>query len=533
MTEKARNAEASSIEFVQIGRPFSNFDFIERRFGRSDTLPRLFSQVRCHGGTTMVVEELKMPAELKEENEDLRKVTGRQFRARATRLTFFTRTLTRKGELKHATDKDFIGYAIIKRDHLPEKKVPCHIYESVIRKSHHPNNFVRGEQSWECSAGDSTFTAMGFLYAQQNELTNVCAHAAVRTAAARFPDGKNLSYREMNRIVGIDHRTRKATKGLNSEEIARILESVGARCFVADFTLRKKPSAMFQRYIYGSIESGYPAIVFFGTADSHNSYHTIPVFGHTFNQDTWVPSADRSYFRIGAGTQYIPSDSWLSMFINHDDNWGSNLCIPRHYLQTKRHPAAKNRIARRSKSDVESVAFIIATVPKEVEVSPLQAEAIGADYLFTILPQLPNVNSNKWAARLARFASENQLVLRPLLITGREYTKHLGRMRDWRENRIDQAWVSAIKGLVSDRSLWMIELSVPELFLANKRKVGEVLLRADKRLGTERDLSNFIFARLPGFFALYQSGNNSKPKYWFIPSGADSHVQLYGCDAKP
>jgi hypothetical protein len=81
--------------------------------------------------------------------------------------------------------------------------------------------------------------------------------------------------------------------------------------------------------------------------------------------------------------------------------------------------------------------------------------------------------------------------------------------------------------------MWMIELSVPNLFSANKRKVGEVLLRAEVVAKPKRDFSNFLLARLPGYFALYDGGGAVKPKYQFIPSGAPSHVELYGCEERP
>ena len=46
----------------------------------------------------------------------------------------------------------------------------------------------------------------------------------------------------------------------------------------------------------------------------------------------------------------------------------------------------------------------------------------------------------------------------------------------------------------------MIELSLPELFSANLRKVGEVLVRAELLPATDRDLTSFVLARLPGYF---------------------------------
>ncbi len=76
----------------------------------------------------------------------------------------------------------------------------------------------------------------------------------------------------------------------------------------------------------------------------------------------------------------------------------------------------------------------------------------------------------------------------------------------------------------------MIELSIPELFSANKRKLGEVLLRAEGKVGHKRNMTSFILARLPGCFSLYRGGGPKKPEYSFIPSGAEGHVELFGCE---
>lgn len=537
MQRYARLTNPRWVKVQTMGRPFSNFDFIDSEFGGESTLPRLMSQVRCHGAQTMVIEKLGPSTELAEENRDLRILTGHKFQSRAYRLSFFKRKIHRNVEIRTLTNRDFIGYAVVKRDVL-FGKAQSHVYESVIKKSRHPNNCIRGEQTWKCRVEDHYFSVKGYLYAQQNKLTNVCAHAALRTVAARFHRGDELSYRKMNETVGIDHIKRKAEKGLGSDEITQILESIGVRCSVLDFTGTgtEKPPASFQKYIYGSIESGFPAIIFFGTAGSADEYHVVPVFGHTFNEDTWVPSAERYYFRVGADVTYIPSDSWLSMFVGHDDNYGSNVCIPKHYLQTKRHPTSSNHThqnkKRRSQADVDSVAFIIATLPTEIELSPIRAEVIGADYLLRMLPKLPNRRKNKWTKRLLKYAKENQLVLRPILISPQRYIKHLERISDWSGLRTNPKLLPVLRKWARNNVeyLWMIELSVPELFSANKRKLGEILLRADSKVGSERDMESFVFARLPGHFSFYQEGGASNPNYLFIASGLDTHVELYGCE---
>ena len=307
------------------------------------------------------------------------------------------------------------------------------------------------------------------------------------------------------------------------------LEAAGAKCFPADYSNPSANPPPFQKYIYGSIESGYPAIVIFGTTDPDGGLHAVPVFGHTLNQDTWVPNADFSYFKIGEGTIYIPSESWLSMFIVHDDNWGSNYCIPRHYLRPKPHPVPGQPAPAPEESVSQCVAHVISTMPKEVQLNPVRAEIIGADYLFTILPQLPPDN-NPWAQRLALYANAHMLVLRPYLLDPAEYTAHLEKVKDWKGNAVRETLIRDLRTNLTKERLWMIELSVPELFSANLRKVGEVLVRAELLPAVDRDLGSFVLARLPGYFALLAGGTPADPQYQFIPSGTEGHVELIGCE---
>jgi hypothetical protein len=254
--------------------------------------------------------------------------------------------------------------------------------------------------------------------------------------------------------IGIDHVTKVSDGGLSNDQMVAILEAAGARCTVADYTTQDPSFAPppFQKYLYGSVESGYPAIVFF--AANAGAYHAIPLFGHTFNEDMWVANAELSYFRVGAGTAYIPSESWLSTYIGHDDNWGSNYCIPRHFLYTKRHCDKWPTGPQSCVSQSDCVAYVIATMPKEVLVNPVEAEVIGADYLLSILRQIPGLSAS-WARRLEVYAKVNLLVLRPILIDCSAYSDHLTKLSDWNGNRVSPAIAKAIKG-ISHSSIWRV-----------------------------------------------------------------------------
>ncbi len=530
----ARKSVGQLEEILTIERPFSLFEYIDRHFPDVVPVQRIMSQIRTLGGNTMVVEKVENATDVAEENEDLALSEGSRPDSSTVRLSFFRKRFKTSQGLSTAKHHDFLGFAIVKSDSVGATS-RTRVFESVIRRSIHPNNCVRREKEWTCRVGASVFRVPGFLYAQQNAITNSCAHVAVKTAVSCYQSDRLLSYREMNRIVGIDHSRRKASEGLDDSEMLRILEAAGARCFVGSYTdPTANPPVPFQKYLYGSIESGFPAIICFET-ETPNQYHAILVFGHTFNEDTWVPRADSSYFRIGAGTRYIPSESWLSMFVGHDDNWGSNYCIPRAYLQQKRSCDCQHQspgVQAVCPRDTSGIAAVISTVPKEVRLSPIQAEAIGVDYLFNMLRNIP-LGSSGWDQRLKLYAANDKLVIRPILVSGKQYNDHLRRIRDWDGNKIHGIHISALKHILTENYYWLIEMSVPELFSANRRKICEVLLRSDKKPGAKRDFSNFILARFPLHFVLYDQGGPRRPQYSLVASGTQGHVELFGCEDAP
>jgi hypothetical protein len=532
MHDFARLAEGDNLEVIPISRPFSNFDFVDARFMGLETLRRIMSQVRQHGGHTMVVEQVDA-GEIREENEDIQTALPEAKHLGCWRLSFFEDSFDAERGLSEARPEGFIGYAVVKWDELPGPRTSPRVHESVIRGSRYPHNFIHGAPSWECRTGRETFRIKGYPYAQQNGVTNACAHVALKTAIARFEGGQALSHRAMNRLVGIDQAKRRGGDGLRIAEMRLVLEAAGARCIDGDFSLppREDFSIPFEKMMYGSVESGFPALlVFAAVRHGSDSHHVIPVFGHTFNEDTWVPNAEREYFSIGPATRYLPSETWVSMYLAHDDNWGSNFCIPRHYMRSPkwcpRAVSEDGQLASRCLSDEGYVEHVLATLPKEVALSAMQAEAIGADYLFTMLSDCGG-GLGAWGKRFERFSREGLLVLRSILVSGTEYAEHLGLARDWNGAGIHEERVAQLRGFGEAR-LWMVEMSVPELFQINKRKIAEVVLWADVAPGDKRDFRNLVFVRVPGHFILYVSGGADKPRYQFVPTGTSGHVELYG-----
>ena len=484
---------------------------------------RIFSQVRRNGCRTLVIEDIAGADELTWENEELQKhpEVGTLSKSVSFRLSFFDVQFT--GPVPpEVTSSNFKGYAIVRGVQSASGWKCSWVYESVVLPERITNNFIPKAPKWECCITGEDLTIQGHLYAQQNGKTNCCAHVAVRSAAATFSGTGDLLYHEMNKIIG-----GYTGGGLKNQQMVKILESVGATCFVGNFDVTQSSDPdffiPFQKYIYGSIESGYPAIIFFGVRD-HGDYHAIPVLGHTFNQDNWVPRAERGYFKIGKKIRYIPSESWLSMFISHDDNFGSNYCIPRHYLHTGSESACKECKKGNSPDTHQAcVCHVIGTMPNFIKINPIEAEAIGADYLFELKDNLPT--ESDWHKRLKFYAEESRLVLRPILVTADEYILHLESVTGWKGDKISAALLTTFRDNLSNDWYWLVELSVSELFAANKRKVGEVLIRATIDHNSKRSFDSFGLARLPGYFALY---NEEKGSFAFVPSGIDDHVELFG-----
>jgi hypothetical protein len=78
----------------------------------------------------------------------------------------------------------------------------------------------------------------------------------------------------------------------------------------------------------------------------------------------------------------------------------------------------------------------------------------------------------------------------------------------------------------------MVEVSVPEVFPTNKRKLGEILLDASRDLSPETDGASFVLARLPGYFVFFDSLDaNAEPVFSFTPNQLRSHTRLFSASS--
>lgn len=500
-----RQAPAASDEWIDVRKSqgFSNFHFVDQDFFSSSQLRRILSLVRKHDYQSMVVEEIQESdcSLLQEENQALATRCPDFQTSRVRRLLFLN------GQ-KDSEPGKLLGYAIFREDYYRNQSVPLtHVYEAVVLppRDSHSNNFLHSARDYSLSSSLGILQTSGVLYGKQNDRTYVCAQVALRTALSAILPDADISYARINELAGIDHAARKIGYGVGLAP--EDMEAVIAGCGLTYSKIAHEPGSAdhelegeFQRELYGIIESGLPALLGFELQDQ--SRHIIPVFGHTFNDDTWVADSGRHYF--GEGFGHFPSENWLSAYSVHDDNFGPYLCIPRHYISK------------------DNFRLILGLKPTPTETEAPDIEDLGLIYARALAKPLLN-NGTPWQRRFALFAEEALLVLRTILMKKEDYLSHLQEDASWKGRTIASEALTYFADHLPDY-FWMVELSAPELFSATRHKFGELLLASDGAIPEPPDFSLFLAGRIPGL-VIYKCEEDDP--FGVLPSGIQSHVPLY------
>ncbi len=515
-----RRAVASRVQPFSSDPPFSCFDWVDANIAQSESIRRCFSLARSLGMRAFMAEEIPAEGIIHEENQELKVLAPDHTMPALKRLSFWKEPITDLTAVSSTDPAALCGYAIVKHDRAPSRKRDgWHVFEAVFRKYPHEHNCVPTPGAYRLRVHDTEFTIPGILYAQQNGLNKVCAHVALRTLLSRrVPEG-DLSYAEINRLAA------KATsgaydpaEGLGPPQIRAILRNFKLAFRDIDYAEEEKISKdirlthPFQKFIYAGIESGCGALLGFRmTGPSASSgKHIIPFFGHTFNKDTWVPDADSAYFDVGGGVGYIPSESWTSSFLGHDDNFGPNLCVPRLYVKP------------------EQAEYAVELLRDGVTYSGVHAEAITLIFLYSLWPHLAK-SANPWMRRLAAAAHPDvrRVVLRAVCITKDSYLRHMREETDW-DGKWENPNLVAIFDKLLPNMLWAVEISLPHLFPANEHKLGEILLNPSVPFDPKApiDYNLFLLARLPGRVFVLKAASGGAPDFMEVPSACDSHRAL-------
>jgi len=481
-----RSTSGSAPEWFSTDGTFSNFEFVDTRFNSDPILRRILSLGRKLSYKGLLIEEIRESdcALLAEENQALAVRLTSFRRGRAFRLSLFANA-------DRAAPGEFLGYAIYKQDEVAGIRV-SHIYEAVIRppRRHRQNNFVHCERPYDVTTALGRFSVNGVLYAQQNDATFVCAHVALRTLLSSMLAAGDVSYREINRFAGVDHadparRVGNGASGLQPDQIEAVLRGFG---FTPQLIVHEPSHGLplpahveFQRLLYGYLESNLPVLIGFELTPSNATgpgpRHIIPIFGHTFNEDLWVPEAERVYFGHNPHNRtYYPSESWLSSYVGHDDNFGPYVCLPRHYLTA------------------QSFRLLVGMLPNGTTVPPDEAEPIAFDFAAQVAATLP-FSDVPWLDRFASFCRSGLLVLRTFSLARDAYVVELRRLKDRNDLDLEPQLIDRLAAHLPER-FWVIEVSAPELFPGSRRKFGELLVAATTN--SAGGLPEVVGARLPG-----------------------------------
>ena len=520
--DRHRFVDPTSVQVSSASAPFSCFDFVDQHFPDCESARRCFSLARSHGLKTVTVEPIPAAGLIDEENTEIGTRCPGHTMGGLVRLGFWSRPFKSVAGLGKCKSDALIGYAILKRDVVPSTVLDrWHVFEAVFRKYPHRHNCMPCQRRYKVRIGGQPFSVPGLLYCQQNGLNKACAHVALRSLLSRHVPAGDIGYSAINAIAAqAGGPAFDPGSGLTVPQMRAVLTGVGMRFRDIDYVKMEKKAKdvrrtlPYQKFLYAGIESGAGALLGFrltGPAAAAGEKHIIPFFGHTFNKDTWVPDADAAYFDVGGGVGYIPSEAWTSSFLGHDDNFGPNLCAPRLYVRP------------------DQADYVVELLNSGYTYSGVQAETIALGLLYAFHHVLAG-SSNVWARRLALYAHQDvqRVVFRTVAASRDAYLRHLGSAADWGGKREDSGVVEILRGPLP-RVLWVVEVSIPHLFPANERKLGEVLLDPGGSASGAKGASNahlLLAARLPGQYLLPDGTQGGKPAFLTVPSRIVSHIPV-------
>ena len=160
-------------------------------------------------------------------------------------------------------------------------------------------------------------------------------------------------------------------------------------------------------------------------------------------------------------------------------------------------------------------------------------------WLQKLLSALPTSNLTDGVDSRATDGGRAKVVLRSLFVQKDEYLKWLADARDWTGKKECESAVGEIKKALSEMealnkpaSFWMVEFSLPHLFPANERKIGEMLFSA-VQLGEAKGKEDILFPlliRIPGYYlspVLPKIDGEVKLDFDIMESAIVSHTECF------
>jgi hypothetical protein len=498
------------------------FDLIEKELAGHNTnapLHRICTLMRKMGVEALLREDLTLTNELIEERDAyaIRNGSGITASARAVRFTFF-RKMPASGEWRELGAEDIMGYAVILT--LTTKgNIHSYVYEAVVRPPSLyidgkwrtvSNYYVHCSKVFEATVGTTSsqkhFKFPGTFFCQQNGLTHVCAHAALRIALNNWPTyvGKKITSKIINDALGIDHTAGKQIPdgGLSAPEIKLVVQTLGHQVFTAEFITN--PGIDYDEFVYPLIESSCPVVLGIVKPDIA---HVVAVLGHTLNSDRWAEA--RHTYGAFPRYPYIPTASWADHFIFSDDNFGMYMTLPtegiRNLLVPKHNPNLHAAIA-------------VGLTPLAGKISGYLAEQSAATIGNNIIISTVAPTSNRWLTHLQIKDSDRQfinpIVCRTMMCSRKQYADLMTLAEDESNNKLNPGEIDLLNKSLPDR-FWVTEISTANLYSGNKHKLGDIITLINPTDDQLRNQEYHCFAWLTGI-CWHGPGLKNAPINWSI-----------------
>lgn len=507
----------------------------------------LMRKMRARG---YVEEELDLDGELLEEEEMVKQRCGASARIKkAIRLTFFASLPSSKrwDDPEELPDERLLGYAVVVNLELPNNRYHTYLMEAVVQPQAAsfeieedgdsdtyifkiPNYYIHNVRMFETCLGTKAssrkFNIEGNFFTQQNDLTSVCAHAALRMAVNSCPkidlnkrigSGK-LTNKYINDVLGLDFTSPKRSvghyegdpeecrRGLTAQDIKRVVESFGMRLVTSNFV--EESSVEYDEYLYPIVESHYPSILEVQGWDimARTHYaHALAVMGHTLNSDRWEPEASYGYGNYPIRS-YIPACRWVCHYVINDDNYGVSVTLPSDMIRNDVVPDKNPKL---------HATRVLSIVPKRIRVTGYRAQKVAMEIAAKLIREMQVGKKEYWLEKLRQ--KKHNLVCRTLLLEGKDYRAYIDeQIKDGIFEPTD-AQYDYFKSV--GKYVWVTEVTIPNLYTGNKTKLADVLVDAG---ATQEQVDSYgcvVLAWFPGFILARVA---TSPEYWYIKK----HVPL-------
>lgn len=453
---------------------------------KAGSFHRICTLARKMGVKAVVIEDAIGREDANAELDCLESALGGTGEARAQQLTFLSRRMSHKP----INPAHVIGQCVI-------ITFPCDgversfVFEAILRELSTANglpllnNHLALKARFTLAFADQTVEIDGCYFTQQNGQTSVCAHAAVRTVL-RHMNGVAPSTADLNRLWDFQGPASRVTPQL----LRKALSANGRRVMSYDLSQpeveavdKGAPANDGGQWslICALVESGAPALLAFDAGKRVE--HVVPVAGFTLNSDEWHPTAAELYSSAKPGL--MSSSLWVDHLVIHDDMLGPYYCMSKNCFGEGNERRAGMRVLPRS-------AFVV--LPGRVQLSSQVAEAIASVNLDTLLDlaKQTKVPRGRWWDTLAK---SKRRVLRTTLVDADDYVQHIARKPGAKRGWVEPELLEDLRESLPER-FWLCEISLPQLFLGNRAKLGEIIIKTSD-FDSENPFASVLGFRFP------------------------------------